>query len=1608
MHSGGGNIKVVVRCRPLNARELARGATCLVRMDGNQTILSKPGGDIKDVKAFTFDRSYWSVNPEDSDYADQEMVYNDLGRDLLQHAFDGYNCCIFAYGQTGSGKSYSMMGYEDKGIIPRTCAELYDRIALATTDTLSFQVEVSYIEIYNERVRDLLNPRNKGTLKVREHPKLGPYVEDLLRLPVNSVDDINKMMDDGNKARTVAATQMNETSSRSHAVFMIFLTQKRLDLVTNTTSEKVARISLVDLAGSERANSTGATGTRLKEGANINKSLTTLGKVIAGLAEASNQEANKRLSKKPKESFIPYRDSVLTWLLKDSLGGNSKTAMMAAISPADYDETLSTLRYADQAKKIRNKAVVNEDPNARLIRELKDELQALRDTLSVIAPEELDKITVTSSKSSKRVSAVAGNPRPPPREFVYKDTSGAVKHMSKTEVIEQLQASEKLLNDLNQTWEEKLKKAEEAHTERVKALEEMGVMVENGVMGVYAPKKLPHLVNLNEDPLMSECLLYPLKPGLTRVGCLESEAKVDIRLSGPNIRDEHCIFENADGAITIVPMKNAMTMVNGMRISDAKRLRSGFRVILGDHHVFRFNNPEEARKERDMQRVAASRPESPASPTTSASVSDLESTPEVIDWNYARREAVLNYYSAESNFGGLTDEDLEKLFDDISKLRLLRKRKSDGKFELDDDTLSRTSTSSTRPGTISTAPTMFDDRISIDTNRLSIDTEEILRQAKEEMQQQLELQKQEYEEPYESKIKRISLHLPPGTVLNTPVLPSDVDTENIGVARKAIAQWRKLRYISMAEAVLSNAIIIKEANVISKELGKDVIYQFTIVHDQPSAIAQSFWESTTSLQPFGKTKDAALTEEAKPCIGVLVIDKQHRVTYVWSLDKLKRRLQLMRSLYDFNEQPLYRKHHFNRQDPFYENPCPRFTLIGHARLSLRNLAFQIPVESIVDVFCRNTCTVMGQLKVLIAPIARSVPKQTPGTPTTPSSTTFGAAVSVANQSCLLHVGQQLVFEIQILMLTGIHESRFNQVHAQFRASGLGNSADRVYATDPISDFGNSPIRFKHSQTISTVVTSELLDTILHDALNVEIFGQAQTEYLLDRVEWDLNREEEKFITRSQPVTSPTYHGNQAENGSNDDGTLAAIQRILDHRRPSMIERNCHDSGFLSEERHDVVASIEICELTPSGEYSPVPVLSGDHANHTFQLRQGLQRRIRLTLTHDSGRQFSWASIKHLTIGNVRLIDADDVPVMDASSRDLSINLFEHDGVRFQRDGTGVISVEGPWDSSLHNSLFLNRAAQPRQQVLVSLHWEIECENCTTPLAFETDLAIQVQDRDANTASGMLRTFLGGSGQPQTRKATAFFVVHLKPPLTRNVRDLWRLNTANKYVRGEELLGAWRPRSVALVDQYRHNRQMMYLREAVASTKQILSTMGSGPLSQRTSDMSKEDLLRKVVSLWLSKPNTAKDIVISDEVCLLAIGSPTTRSPSKAPERGVNLKLIPQIYQIAPSVTVAKCGYLMQPKDAGDCWVKRWFVLRRPFILVYENQSEATLLAALNLTSVRVDYKKDLEEMLQKPNSFAVYTVNNAYLFQAMDYTDMIDWISKIDQFYPVDAITKDI
>ncbi|XP_053472068.1 kinesin-like protein KIF16B isoform X1 [Ictalurus furcatus] len=624
------SVRVAVRVRPMNEREKELSAQGIIEMDGNKTTITNlkiPDGVTGDsvrerTKTFTYDFSYDSGDRSSTRFVSQEKVFKDLGSDVLKAAFEGYNACIFAYGQTGSGKSYTMMGNQgDVGLIPRICEGLFTRITgMTRRDEASFRTEVSYLEIYNERVRDLLRRKLAKTynLRVREHPKDGPYVEDLSKHLVQNYGDVEELMEAGNINRTTASTGMNDASSRSHAIFTINFTQAKFD--AEMPCETVSKIHLVDLAGSERADATGATGVRLKEGGNINKSLVTLGNVISALADMSQDGGSSHLKK--KQVFVPYRDSVLTWLLKDSLGGNSKTIMIATISPADvnYGETLSTLRYANRAKNIINKPTINEDANVRLIRELRAEIARLKALL------------------------VQGN------QIALLDSPTALSMEQK------LHQNEARVLELTKEWANKWNETQNILKEETLALRKEGI-------GVILDSELPHLIGIDDDLLSTGIILYHLKEGRTFVGREDAVNEQDIVLHGLGLESEHCLFENQDGTVTLIPLNESQCSVNGVHVTEPCQLNQGAVILLGRTNMFRFNHPKEAAKLREKRK-------SGLLSTLSLSMTDLSKSCENL--------STVMLYNPGLEFERQQREELEKL---EHKRRLIKEMEEKQKCE---------------------------------------------------------------------------------------------------------------------------------------------------------------------------------------------------------------------------------------------------------------------------------------------------------------------------------------------------------------------------------------------------------------------------------------------------------------------------------------------------------------------------------------------------------------------------------------------------------------------------------------------------------------------------------------------------------------------------------------------------------------------------------------------------------------------------------------------------------------------------------------------------------------------------------------------------------------
>ncbi|XP_033919740.1 kinesin-like protein KIF1A isoform X3 [Melopsittacus undulatus] len=1698
----GASVKVAVRVRPFNSREMSRESKCIIQMSGSTTTILNPKQPKETPKSFSFDYSYWShTTPADINYASQKQVYRDIGEEMLQHAFEGYNVCIFAYGQTGAGKSYTMMGKQEKdqqGIIPQLCEDLFSRINDTTNDNMSYSVEVSYMEIYCERVRDLLNPKNKGNLRVREHPLMGPYVEDLSKLAVTSYNDIQDLMDSGNKARTVAATNMNETSSRSHAVFNIIFTQKRHDAETDITTEKVSKISLVDLAGSERADSTGAKGTRLKEGANINKSLTTLGKVISALAEMdSGPNKNK---KKKKTDFIPYRDSVLTWLLRENLGGNSRTAMVAALSPADinYDETLSTLRYADRAKQIRCNAVINEDPNNKLIRELKDEVARLRDLLYAQGLGDIiDNVSDFENNNDARgtelshrhdnlstvTNAIAGiSPSSSLSALSSRAASVASLHErimfapGSEEAIERLKETEKIIAELNETWEEKLRRTEAIRMEREALLAEMGVAMreDGGTLGVFSPKKTPHLVNLNEDPLMSECLLYYIKDGITRVGREDAEKRQDIVLSGHFIKEEHCLFRSdnktsGEVIVTLEPCEGADTYVNGKKVTEPSILRSGNRIIMGKSHVFRFNHPEQARQERERTPCA----ETPAEP---------------VDWAFAQRE-------------------------------LLEKQGIDMKQEME--------------------------------QRLQ-ELEDQYRREREEANYLLEQQRLDYESKLEALQKQMDSRYYPEANEEEEEPEDEVQwTEReFELALWAFRKWKWYQFTSLRDLLWGNAIFLKEANAISVELKKKVQFQFVLLTDT----------LYSPLPPDLLPPDAAKDREKRPfprtIVAVEVQDQKNGATHYWTLEKLRQRLDLMREMYDrAAEVPSSVIDDCDNVvtggDPFYDR-FPWFRLVGRAFVYLSNLLYPVPLVHRVAIVSEKG-EVKGFLRVAVQAISADEEAPDYGSGVRQSGTakiSFDdqhfekfqsescpavgmsrsgtsqeelrivegqgqvsdvgpSADEVNNNTCTvtpedllldspeksvsegpletaldhLKLGSMFTFRVTVLQASSI-SAEYADIFCQFN---FIHRHDEAFSTEPLKNTGRGPpLGFYHVQNIAVEVTKSFIEYIKSQPIVFEVFGHYQQHPFPPLCKDVLSplRPSRRHLPRVMPLSKPV-----------------PATKLSTMTRPSPGPCQC---------KYDLMVFFEICELEANGDYIPAIVdhRGGMPCHGTFLLHQGIQRRITVTLVHETGSLIRWKEVRELVVGRIRNTPEADESLIDPNI--LSLNILSSGYIHPSQDDRQFLDSDMPrtfyqfeaaWDSSMHNSLLLNRVTPYREKIYITLSAYIEMENCTQPAVITKDFCMVFYSRDAKLPASRSIRNLFGSGSlraSESNRVTGVYELSLcrvadagSPGMQRRRRRV--LDTSVAYVRGEENLAGWRPRSdslildhqwelekLSLLQEVEKTRHYLLLREKLETTQRLgLETLSpcssedsesrstscvSSPLSadgaaenrtsppESPSERQKELAVKclRLLTHTFNREYSHSHVCISasesklSEMSVTLMRDPsmpvlgvTTLTPSstcpslvegrynaidvRAPQVSSRVEspdvepagegeqkkspghrpeeekepqrlLVPDIQEIRVSPIVSKKGYLhfLEPHTNG--WVKRFVVVRRPYVYIYNSDKDMVERAILNLSKAQVEYSEDQQAMLKTPNTFAVCTEHRGILLQASSDKDMHDWL----------------
>ncbi|XP_026202154.1 kinesin-like protein KIF1A isoform X8 [Anabas testudineus] len=1765
----GASVKVAVRVRPFNSREIGKESKCIIQMSGNTTTIINPK-QAKDNKSFNFDYSYWShTSPEDVNYASQMQVYKDIGEEMLLHAFEGYNVCIFAYGQTGAGKSYTMMGKQDvkdqKGIIPLMCEDLFTKINDNTDNSMSYSVEVSYMEIYCERVRDLLNPKNKGNLRVREHPLMGPYVEDLSKLAVTSYNDIQDLMDSGNKARTVAATNMNETSSRSHAVFNIIFTQKRHDAETDNTSEKVSKISLVDLAGSERADSTGAKGTRLKEGANINKSLTTLGKVISALAEVDSGP-NKNKKKKKVESFIPYRDSVLTWLLRENLGGNSRTAMVAALSPADinYDETLSTLRYADRAKQIRCNAVINEDPNNRLVRELKEEVSRLKELLYAQGLGDIIEMTnamtgMSPSPSLSALSSRAGSIASLHDRIMFSPGS--------EEAIERLKETEKIIAELNETWEEKLRRTEAIRMEREALLAEMGVAMreDGGTVGVFSPKKTPHLVNLNEDPLMSECLLYYIKDGITRVGRLDASSRQDIVLSGHFIKDEHCTFTSSSGpmgetAVVLEPCEDAETYVNGKRVTEPTILKSGNRIILGKSHVFRFNHPVQARAERERTPCA----ETPAEP---------------VDWAFAQRELLEKQgidmkQEMEQRLQELEDqyrkerEEANNLLeqqrlDYESKLEALQKQVDryypEATEEEEEPEEEVQWTARERELAVwsfrkwrcyqftSLRDLLWGNAIFLkEANAISVEL-------KKKVQFQFVLLTDTLYSPLppdllpaEATKDREKRHFP-RTIVAVEVQDQKNGATHYWTLEKLRQRLDLMREMyDRAADVPSNATEDCE-NVMT---GGDPFYDrfpwFRLVGRNPifnTCMSERMSDPTPSptlsnseiteladSQREGRGEEEELEELEDLDDDIFLDDPCSELGGEDDDDDDD----------DDDEGELCRGSG-EGQDPFYDR-SPLFSVVGRAFVYLSNLLYPVPLVHRVAIVSEKG-EVKGFLRVAVQAISADEEAPDYGSGVRQSGTAkisfedqqyekfqsescsvglsrtgisqeelrivegegqnaeMGPSADEVNNNTSeadeventlkaglegslealehLKIGNVFTFRVTVLQASSI-SAEYADIFCQFN---FIHRHDEAFSTEPLKNTGRGPpLGFYHVQNIAVEVTKSFIDYIKTQPIVFEVFGHYQKQPFLPLCKDVISplRPCRKQFPRVMPLSKPV-----------------PATKLTAMMRPQAGPCHC---------KYDLMVFFEICELEANGDYIPAVVdhRGGMPCHGTFLLHQGLQRRITVTIVHESGGDIEWNEVRELVVGRLRNTPESDETIIDPNI--LSLNILSAGYVRPMQDDRQFLDSDMPsislgvdhrtfyrfeaaWDSSMHNSLLLNRVTPCGEKIFMTLSAYLEMENCTQPAVITKDICMVFYSRDTKLSASRSIRNLFGTGSLRAadgNRITGVYEVSLcyladagSPGMQRRRRRV--LDTSVAYVRGEENLAGWRPRSDSLILDHQWELEKLSLLQDVEKTKHYLllrekleSTLLMGQEfsqscvteelsdSPQPSDGDQEvssnseitterqrELAAKCLRLLTHSFNreyshvcvSASESKISEmsvttlrdspsvsalntitpsstcpslvEGCFtnpeLRPPTPRSRTVSPSPDtqqdamtkKSVNgasetkprsRKFVPDIQEIRISPIVSKKGYIhfLEPNTNG--WVKRYVVVRRPYVYIYNTERDTVERAILNLSSAQVEYSEDQQAMLKTPNTFAVCTEHRGILLQAANDKEMHDWL----------------
>ncbi|KAK1930629.1 Kinesin-like protein KIF1A [Phytophthora citrophthora] len=1051
------NVQVAVRVRPFNEREKSMESTSCIRMvkETQQTIITDPETNVE--KPFTFDYSYNSfVPPSDIDHASQQTVWEDIGIKVLEHAWNGFNVSLFAYGQTGAGKSFSMVGYgSDKGIIPKASEVIFERIEGNTTE-ITFKVEASMMEIYNERVKDLFNP-SSDNLKVRDHPSQGPYAEGLTRSAVSSYLEIDRLMNAGILARTTASTNMNATSSRAHTIFQIIVTQSEFNPSTGKVMDKVSRINLIDLAGSERAASTGATGSRLKEGAAINQSLSALGNCISALADLANG----------KKVLVPYRNSKLTHLLKDSLGGNSKTIMIAALSPASVNysvrnlthnftqETLGTLRYADRAKQIKNKAIVNEDPNQILIRQLKEELDMLRKSMMESMDARPPSRGVGGSTGDGGLGSV-GSPQ-----------INTARERELAAIREQLEENQRLLQESEKTWNERLKETEELARKREEQLKVLGLVSNASELKEKAMTN-PHLLNLNEDQQMSEKLVYFINVGPNKVGRIDADEEQNIVVGGLGIMKEHCIItrresidetkEEGDGrqhsSLSIVACRGSKVFVNAEPLKEGveMELHHCDRLILGNSNVFRVVIP-------------SGRSETP-------SAEDLTNESR-FDWQCAMKE--LNSKQTKATLEAEANAEKEKHEMDVRMKKMEEMMQAEQK--LAEEKLGKQR-----------------EEWELHVRALNEQMKEKELEIKTQMQTEGDNDKKKLAEQLAQQESKLAEELVKAEILFEKKQQElverqkelEVSLEKQMREAKVLGSQKERERIERAkfdDLLLQSIPLVNEANSIAEELQKQTLFTLRLITIGPTKA--SLAGKAETLEDEELSISNGIGAELK-----VEVHFQESGTYrsvMWDIEQFHANVYAMREMYqtfiEHNRLSTYvdtwKDTYGDDCDPFYDPPRPQ--LIGKSFVFLRNIVFGSKITEVTSIFNHMGGT-NGNLKCEITPTILSHEWQACQHRLVEICPENVETLVLPTLSSFL--GSNLRLNIFVESLRGIPGKLCKDAYVSFEWNG---EEPVEHKSEPTSSPSVDP-QLNFQVVVEQVITHELVEFFQNSPLEFSVFG----------------------------------------------------------------------------------------------------------------------------------------------------------------------------------------------------------------------------------------------------------------------------------------------------------------------------------------------------------------------------------------------------------------------------------------------------------------------------------------------------------------------------------------